>query len=269
MTNHAGRLLLPLDDRHVDGWVDALPLFDAVGARATFFVVEADLLDASEQAGIERLLAGGHTVGSHGARHRNADDAITEFGVEGYLDLEIRPSIEALQALGASARHFAYPNSRRDATSDGVLLGVFDRVRGGGPRTVDAALARAAIIAPGDDTRRRVHPGRGCDTGRGATAHPDDRAVLSALLRDLADQGGSLTLYAHEIAEAGAGNHLHPDRLAQILHEAAELGLDLLGWDELPTPGEAGRHEPSARPRATNRDDRSHRATSTTTSTNR
>ena len=269
MTNHAGRLLLTFDDRHVDGWVDALPLFDAVGARATFFVVEADLLDASEQAGIERLLAGGHTVGSHGARHRNADDAITEFGVEGYLDLEIRPSIEALKALGASARHFAYPNSRRDATSDGVLLGVFDRVRGGGPRTADAALARAAIIAPGDDTRRRVHPGRGCDTGRGATTHPDDRAVLSALLRDLADQGGSLTLYAHEIAEAGAGNHLHPDRLAQILHEAAELGLDLLGWDELPTPGEVGRHEPSARPRATNRDDRSHRATSTTTSTNR
>ena len=234
MTNHAGRLLLTFDDRHVDGWVDALPLFDAVGARATFFVVEADLLDTSEQAGIERLLADGHTVGSHGARHRNADDAITELGAEDYLDLEIRPSIEALQALGASARHFAYPNCRRDETSDRTLLNVFDRVRGGATRTTDPVLARQAIIPPAEATLRRVHPGRGVDTGRGTATHPADSEALSDLLHRLADRGGTLTLYAHEIAEKGAGNHLHPDRLAQILDEAHHLGLEMIGWDQLP-----------------------------------
>ena len=262
MTDHAGRLLLTFDDRHIDGWVDALPHFDAVGARVTFFVVEADLLDGSERAGVERLVAGGHTVGSHGARHLDADAAIAEFGADEYLAREIRPSVDALLQLGASARHFAYPNSRRDETSDRVLLGVFDRVRGGGPRNADPALARQAIVAPADAIRRRVHPGRGCDTGRGATAHPDDAEVLSGLLRRLAEHGGTLTLYGHEIAATGAGNHLHPDRLAQILGEAHGLGLEMIGWDELPTADDDATTHPSAL-RTANRSD------TDTTSTNR
>lgn len=239
MTNHTGRLLLTFDDRHIDGWVDALPAFDTFGARVTFFIVEADLLDTTERTDVERLLAGGHTVGSHGARHRNADDAIAELGPEEYLDLEIRPSVEALRALGASARHFAYPNCRRDETSDRTLLNVFDRLRGGAARTTDPVLARQAIIPPAEATLRRVHPGRGVDTGRGTATHPADTEALSGLLHRLADHGGTLTLYAHEIAETGAGNHLHPDRLAQILNEAHHLGLEMIGWDQLPTAAHA------------------------------
>lgn len=234
MTNHAGRLLLTFDDRHIDGWVEALPAFESVGASVTFFIVEADLLDAAERAGVERLLAGGHTVGSHGARHRNADVAIAELGAEEYLDLEIRPSVEALRALGASAGHFAYPNCRRDEMSDRTLLNVFDRLRGGAERTTDPVLARQAIIPQDEATLRRVHPGRGIDTGRGAASHPADAEALSDLLHRVAEHGGTLTLYAHEIAEAGAGNHLHPDRLTQILDEADDLGLEMIGWDQLP-----------------------------------
>lgn len=227
-----GRLALTFDDRHVDSWVSARPLYDAVDARATFFIVEADLLDKHEQSGIRTLLADGHSVGSHGARHRNADETIAREGSTAYLTAEIDPSVQALHALGASARTFAYPNSRRDDASDATLLTRFDHLRGGGPRTDEPVAAAHSISAPGSPVR--VHPGRGIDTARGDHAHPADAEVLSGMLRRLADHGGTLVLYAHDIAASSPANHIDPDRLRRILIEASDLGLDLVGMDDLP-----------------------------------
>ncbi|WP_427884867.1 polysaccharide deacetylase family protein [Kribbella sp. GL6] len=223
-----GTLLLTFDDRHIAGWEEALPLFEAAGARVTFFVVEADLLDETEQAGVRRLLAAGHSVGSHGARHRNADEAIAELGAAEYLRTEITGSVAALRSLGASASSFAYPNSRRDETTDAVLLEVFDHLRGGSPHTTDLATARASIV-PRD---ARVFPGRGIDTGRGGVPRPNDAVLLSKLLRELAEEDGTLALYAHEIAPVAQGNHIHPDRLHAVLTEARRLGLRMLSFDD-------------------------------------
>lgn len=229
-----GDLAITFDDRHIDSWLSARPLFDATDARVTFFVVEADLLDASERAGIRTLLADGHSIGSHGARHRNADEAIAHDGAAGYLAAEIDPSTQALHTLGSSVQTFAYPNSRRDDASDAVLLGRFAHLRSGGPRTEDASVAARAIIAPSAPVR--VHPARGIDTGRGTRQHPADAPVLSTMLRHLADSGGTLVLYAHDIAASSEANHLHPERLRQVLTEADRLGLRLIGMDELPEP---------------------------------
>lgn len=229
----AARLLLTFDDRNIDSWVRALPAFEAVGARVTFFVVEADLLEEHEQDGIRRLLGAGHTISTHGARHRDADATIADWGAREYLRREIEPSVRALRSLGARARSFAYPNSRRDALSDHTLLGEFDRLRGGGARTRELAKARKAIV-PGEDlAARRVFAARGWDTGRGTMAHLDDADILSALLGTLAEEGGALVLYAHDIAERSGHHHVHPDRLVQVLAEAASYGLDLCGFDEL------------------------------------
>ncbi|MGZ0148205.1 polysaccharide deacetylase family protein [Kribbella sp. WER1] len=223
-----GTLLLTFDDRHIAGWEEALPLFEAVGARVTFFVVEADLLDAAEQAGVRRLLSAGHTVGSHGARHRNADEAIAEVGAAEYLRTEIAGSVEALRSLGATARSFAYPNSRRNETTDAVLLEVFDQLRGGSPRPTDLETARAAVVH--GDTR--VFPGRGFDSARGDVPRTDDVATLSELLYELAEGDGTLALYAHEIAPVARGNHIHPERLTAVLEEARRLGLRMVGFDD-------------------------------------
>ncbi|QOR71609.1 polysaccharide deacetylase family protein [Ruania alkalisoli] len=228
------RLLLTFDDRNIGSWVRALPAFETAGARVTFFVVEADLLDEREQAGLRRLLGAGHTVGSHGARHRNADETIAAWGAPEYLRREIDPSVQALRALGARAQTFAYPNSRRDAVSDHTLLGTFDRLRGGGERGLDLASARRAIAA--EVPSQRVLPARGWDTGRGTSSHVDDAGVLSALLRTLADDGGVLVLYAHDIAEFSEHHHVHPERLVQVLEEAASYGLEMCGFDELDAP---------------------------------
>jgi peptidoglycan/xylan/chitin deacetylase (PgdA/CDA1 family) len=229
-----GRLLLTFDDRHVASWLAARPLFDDVDAEVTFFIMEADLLDDDERAGLQTLLADGHAVGSHGARHRNADETIREHGADGYLAIEVDPSIRVLQEIGASARSFAYPNSRRDDTSDQVLLARFDRLRTGGRRTTDRELAVRTIVP--SDAIPRVLPSRGSDTGRGDQVHPADADTMSFLLRETAERDGVLVLYAHDIAAQSAFNHIEPDRLADILREARRLGLSMQGFDRLPTP---------------------------------
>ena len=226
-----GRLALTFDDRHIGSWLAARPLLDAASARVTFFIVEADLLDDDERAGVHTLLADGHRIGSHGLRHLDADERIAADGADAYLTEEIDPSIRALESLGADVRTFAYPNSRRDAASDAALLTRFAVLRGGGPRTLDPAEAAAALRDPDADTR--VLTARGIDTGRGDHQHPPDADVMSALLRRLAETGGSLVVYAHDIAVHSATNHVHPERLQNLLAEAEGLGIDLVGMDEL------------------------------------
>ncbi|MEI3847076.1 MULTISPECIES: polysaccharide deacetylase family protein [Microbacterium] len=243
-----GLLSLTFDDRHLRSWVDALPAFDAAGARVTFFIVEADLLDADERAAIRTLLDAGHGIGSHGLRHRNADAEIAARGAAAYLAEEIDPSIDALCALGGYPSVFAYPNSRRDDASDAALLTRFSRLRGGGPRTLDPDAARGAIVPA--DSPQTTHPARGIDTGRGAEAHLADEAVLDTLLHDLADGDGSLILYAHDIAARGPGNHIHPDRLAAILARAHNLGLRMVPMQEIasePTASRPARTRPPHR----------------------
>ena len=67
-------------------------------------------------------------------------------------------------------------------------------------------------------------------TGSGALHRElNDAAALSELLRELAEGGGTLVLYAHEIAPVAKGNHIHPDRLAAVLAEAHGLGLRMNG----------------------------------------
>lgn len=200
----------------------------------TFFIMEADLLDDHERTGLQTLLADGHTIGSHGARHRNADETIRDRGADEYLAIEIDPSIRALQEIGGSARSFAYPNIRRDDTSDAVLLGRFERLRGGSARTADREIAARTIVP--SDAIPRVLPARGSDTGRGQESHPADAETMSFLLRETAEQDGVLVVLAHDIAARSAFNHIDPDRLAAILREARGLGLSMQAFDRLPIP---------------------------------
>lgn len=231
----SGRLFLTFDDRHVASWVAARSILDDEQARVTFFVMEADKLDDRERGGLQLLLSDGHAIGSHGMRHRPADATIDELGGEGYLAREIDPSIAALRNLGATARTFAYPNSRRTDATDAILLQRFTRLRGGGTRTMDPAQALSAVIPSGPVPK--VLPSRGVDTARGARSHLADADTLTVLLRSVADHDGSLVLYAHDIAPHSEANHLHPDRLAGILAEARGLGVDMQTLDELSDEG--------------------------------
>lgn len=232
-----GGLLLTFDDRQVRSWAAQRATFDRFGARATFFVSEPDLLDATERRLLRSLAADGHSIGAHGWRHRNAPDLLDAYGPEAYLTREVVPCLDELASIGAPARSFAYPNSRRDPASDVAVLTVVDRLRSGGRRTesIGAGTVGDSSVVPATEIgSRRLLIGRGIDTGRGSARHPDDLAVVADLIERAATLPGYLTLYAHEIATCGDGHHVAPDRLEALLRLACEHALAMIGFDDLP-----------------------------------
>lgn len=230
-------IVLTFDDRHIGSWTAARPIFDRHDARATFYVIETDLFEPAERAGLRALAADGHSVGAHGLRHRDAPAYIAEHGAEAYVADEITPCVAGLEAAGLSPRGFAYPVSRRDEASDTVLLHHFDRLRGGGPRTLDPSEARSAVVPADRIAETRVLPGRGVDAGRGTTLHRDSETVLNGLIDVVADEGGYLVLYAHDIADASEAHHLPPAKLERLLARGRERGVPFVGVDELPAVG--------------------------------
>jgi hypothetical protein len=67
-------LALSFDDDAVDAWHGLAPLFDAYGARATFFVSGYRRLDLARRAKLRELAARGHAIEAHSADHPHLAD---------------------------------------------------------------------------------------------------------------------------------------------------------------------------------------------------
>lgn len=234
----SGGLLLGFDDGHVRAWARQRPVFDRFGARVTFFVSAPDQLDPGERRLLRALAADGHSIGAHGLRHLKAPEAFAADGPEAYVAREITPCVDALVEFGLAPRSFAYPNSRRDAGTDALLTPLFTRLRGGAiPRRSPVDDVVDGLLVPGSEiAERRVIIGRGVDTGRGTMPHPHDHHVVDDLLARAATASAYLSLYAHDVAPASPANHVHPLRLEHLLRTAGDLGLPMIGFDDLPLP---------------------------------
>lgn len=230
-------LLMTFDDRAVDTWFAHRGVLEDAGAHVTFFVSWADELTDEETDQLLLLQQHGHTVASHGLRHRDAPADVADHGLRAYLEREIVPSIQALHGRGLGHRDFAYPLGRHDDAVDDELLKHFSWLRATSPRHADARASQVLIDL--DATGRRVLPSRGVDVGRRGVAHPDDRQTLLNLLDEAARSGLSVCLYAHDILEWDQGlargtNFITPGQLHQVLQAATERGLSAVGTGVLP-----------------------------------
>ncbi|WP_420113163.1 polysaccharide deacetylase family protein [Pseudactinotalea sp.] len=231
-------LLLTLDDRTVDHWFAHRGVLEEAGAYATFFVSRADQLTEDETTMLQVLQRDGHTIASHGLRHRDAPQYVAEHGLTAYLENEIEPSIAALAERGLGHRDFAFPFGRHDPTIDGALVASFSWLRATSPRHTDER-ATEVLVDLGANDCPRVLSARGIDVGRGGRANPDDSAALLTVLDEAADTGASVCLFAHDIAEWDQGlaqghNFITPARLRQVLAAAQERGLSAVGCGVLP-----------------------------------
>jgi len=122
-------LFVSFDDNHAC-WHDALPLFDELGVRATFYINTYPIRGVASASEIERyfdvirydgarttlsaddirdLLAAGHTIGSHG--HTHACLASLTFDA---ARAEMKISKRVLEdVLGEEVLHFAFPYGMR------------------------------------------------------------------------------------------------------------------------------------------------------------
>ena len=116
-------LVLSFDDQAVDTWYAARPMFEAHGARVTFFVTRYWLFDAHMRDELHQLAADGHDIEAHTINHLRAPDYVADHGLRAWLDDEALPSIDVLTADGFTPPvAFAYPFGVRTGETDRAML---------------------------------------------------------------------------------------------------------------------------------------------------
>lgn len=217
-----GILCFTFDDRNFEGWLKAMPLFEKYNAHASFFV--AGEISHSAIEAMQALRRCGHTVGLHAFTHRDAPEYFDAQGGEGYFRDEIAPQLSVCRENGIPIKAFAYPNNYRNETTDAYLGSFFSRFRAGNLDCTEEELFVPVSHLP----ETRVHHG----IGIGAYYHTVEGELL-ALIQRAADTNTCLTFFSHNIAPNADRISMPTELLESCLGKAAELGVRLLGFDEL------------------------------------
>jgi len=123
-------VVITLDDDYVDNWVAADDILKVYNWKATFFVTKCSQLNEDKMTKLAAFKAYGHEIGGHGLSHLNASQFIAANGANAYLDAEIFPMVDIMDAAGLHATSFAYPFGARNKGTDDLLLGHFSILRG-------------------------------------------------------------------------------------------------------------------------------------------
>ena len=226
-----GLLALTFDDSHSAEWIAQLPRFRRYGAHATFFFHKE--LDAEKLAAMKALLEAGHSIGLHTLHHRDAVPAMEEMGAEQYIAEEITPQLEAMAAAGLSTRNFAYPNNRRSDATDAALQHLFRHFRAGlashPPLGTPVSACPEALIPRAEIARRATLGG----SGIGEFYSTQILDVLS-VLEKAARADALVVFFSHGISPGAPSIHMPEETLEAILQKAALLGMEIVGFDELP-----------------------------------
>ena len=235
-----GVLVLSFDDRNFNDWVKALPLFEKYGAHATFFVCGP--IDGEAVRVMKRLSEAGHSVGLHGLRHANADEAIAKKGADLYYKEEIEPQREACRVAYIPIKSFAYPNCRRSDETDALFKRRgFAHVRGGhkGVAPYDPKGEKQEGLKPIHTVDRAFFPSSESpvrfrlDTVIAGEAYHTDIEDILKCIRRCAERKEVFVLTSHGISPNAKGISMKTEWLERILATARECGVAVLGFDEL------------------------------------
>ena len=235
-----GVLVLSFDDRNFNDWVKALPLFEKYGAHATFFVCGP--IDGEAVRVMKRLSEAGHSVGLHGLRHANADEAIAKKGADLYYKEEIEPQREACRVAYIPIKSFAYPNCRRSDETDVLFKRRgFAHVRGGhkGVAPYDPKGEKQEGLKPIHTVDRAFFPSSESpvrfrlDTVIAGEAYHTDIEDILKCIRRCAERKEAFVLTSHGISPNAKGINMKTEWLERILATARECGVAVLGFDEL------------------------------------
>lgn len=113
---------LSLDDTSIAEWHALLPTFAQYDATLTFFVSRYASTSDEQRAMLRELAAAGHDLEAHTVNHVRGPDYVEAHGLTAYMDDEVLPSIEVMQADGYTISAFAYPYGARTDETDRTIL---------------------------------------------------------------------------------------------------------------------------------------------------
>ena len=226
-----GVLCLTYDDRHLDLWLAAMPVFRKYDAHATFFFCRE--IDAKAIETMKALRGEGHTVGLHTLTHADAPEYFDKNGAQAYLDNEVLPQYNACMEAGIAVKSFAYPNNRRTEETDRALSPYFRHFRAGlGAKRPEGIPLNeyAPMFRPVSEL-----PGRTVMGGAGIGSYYNtDIAENLAVLQKACDEEQVVVFFSHDIAVEPSRIGTSYEILEAMLEKASELGMAIVGFDQLP-----------------------------------
>ena len=197
-------ILLSFDDDYVESWERYFNLFDAYGAKVTFFI------QGGPDPFCARAMVRGHDIGYHSLNHVD----LRKIPEAAFIRETLGPA-EAFRETGIPLASFAYPFGFSEPWMHELLLRSFAVLRGYG---VTFRLYHA------DEIRSGYISSRAIDNTVITGEEHFDLLIRSMLMTvQFLDDGRILPLTSHAISEAAWA--ISPRRLEFLLKTAADLGL--------------------------------------------
>jgi peptidoglycan/xylan/chitin deacetylase (PgdA/CDA1 family) len=124
-----GGIALSFDDNRVVNWYSYRWLFQQYNAKATFDVNGIEGYNSTELYDLDMLYQDGHEIASHSMNHADSIVYLQNHTVQQWLNSEIIPAINQLNARGYNVESFAYPDSHSNDTTDAALKLYFRTLR--------------------------------------------------------------------------------------------------------------------------------------------
>ena len=217
-----GIVCFTFDDRNFEGWINALPLFEKYNAHASFFISGA--VDENVIKTISTLKEKGHTVGLHTLNHADAPEYFEAYGEEAYFKNEIEPQLKICEQNGFEMKSLGYPNNRRNEKTDEFLSKWFSRFRAGNRDAAEEQIYLPLSKLCENTAMRGMGIGEYYNT---------EEAELLEKFEYTAKTNTCVTFFSHNIAPKADSINMPTELLEACLKKANELGILLLGFDEL------------------------------------
>lgn len=211
-----GILLLTFDDRNLDSWCEAMPIFAEYGAHATFF--PCGYLSDEDMTKIKLLVNAGHSVGTHTVSHTKVPQQIG--GVLRnwrFWRKEIAPHEKMFSKYGLQLKYFAYPYNDYTKASDEMLCSKF-------------ALLRAGTAQQYARLNRNMG-GRLDASGIGEYYETNIDEVCAEIIA-IATNDKVLCLYSHAIYPDATSNNMKSEWLRKICETAKMYDVRVLSFEE-------------------------------------
>jgi len=222
-----GAIVLTFDDKYINDWYAADSIFSIYDWKATFCVTAYGTLTENEKLKLMTLQNTGHEIASHGTKHYNTLEYLSNHTMEDYINNEILPSLNEIRIDGLNITSFVYPGGVRSVELDLALFDYFSVLRGTTYNKI-SAKSKSHYFIRGENELLVC--------GLGIDNHYDhfDIDYIISLLEYAANEGIAVIFYGHKIADDDSSSYITSyATLNKICRYAQEKGMEFLTLREL------------------------------------